>query len=700
MTFPEEFDMHRWLSYTVVLIGAAIGNDASAQNADAVVRNVTVIDVEAGKAVPAQTVVVAGGRIVAMHAGTGNGLTATTVIDGTGKFLIPGLFDAHVHLTPSVECFGPMLIANGVTCVRDTGAATDVIISLREQAAKGEIDSPDIVCTGAIIDGDPPVWPFSEPCDTPEEARAAVRKLNDAGVDQIKVYSLLAPEVYLAAIDEAHKVGLKVTGHIPNTVTLDEAIRAKQDCIEHMMGMEKLLSELSGDDDGERNPIWSNFEGFLKYDKVDKAKLRERLKVIREAGTTYCPTVVVMQGLASGAKDEAASDARMKYVPHTIRGFWSQPHYKGFGEWAGQAVPAMTALIGELHRAGIPLLVGTDLANPYVFAGEAVHQEMRNFQESGVPAIDVLRAATIVPAKFCGVDDRLGSIAPGKTASLVLLRASPLDDVSNVSQIEGVMLRGKWLDRAALDAMQAEVVEFVEASLPAENVAVKLEAPGEVVHRGRYHMKFMEFDAGVEDFIITRSDRGWHVRVHNQPQGGYQAPMLVGADFDESGNPISATWAQLTSKPVEAVYSIEGNKLTATAKIGGEAQDPQSLELPANALFSPPAYAAEFIIAKSLAMKPGETREFQAVSFGYPSWQASLLPYTITRHDDEKLALADGREITAQRSTSVMKMPIGEFTGETWLRGDGLMVKTVMKMPFGTFELVLDESGAKPSQSP
>ena len=688
------------LGIVTAMVTAVTASPSEAQQAGALVRNVTIIDVISGRAVPRQTVVVTGDTIWAVHTSDGQGLSADVMIDGTDRYLIPGLFDAHVHLTPSVECFGPMLIAHGVTCVRDTGAATDVIVALREQASNGEIDSPEIICTGAIIDGDPPVWPFSEPCDTPDEARAAVRKLHDAGVNQIKVYSLLAPEVYLAAIEEAHKAGLKVTGHIPNSVTLDEAINARQDCIEHMMGMEKLLDELAGQDDGERMPIWAGFEGFLKYDTVDKTKLRERLKTIHDAGTMYCPTLVVMQGVSRAAEEGAATDPRMKYVPQNLRGFWSQANYKAFGQWAGQAVSGMKSLIGELHRAGIPMMVGTDLANPYVFAGESVHQEMRNFHEAGMPAIDALRAATIVPATFCGVEDRLGSIAPGKTASLVLLNANPLDDISNVSRIDGVMLRGKWMDRAALDSMAAEVAKLVESSTPAETVAIVLEAPGEVVHRGRYRMKLGEFDAGFEEFIISRSDKGWHVRAHNQPEGGYQAPMLVGADFDLKGSPVGATWKQLTSAPVESTYTFEGKKLTAHAKRADEPLEPQTLALPDNALFSPPAYASEFLIARTLAMKPGETREFQAVSFGYPSWEASLAPYTIKRHEDTKLSLSDGREIAAQHYTSVLKTPMGEFNSETWLREDGLLARMVMKMPFGTFGLALEDSAAAAEPAP
>ena len=145
-------------------------------------------------------------------------------LNGVPLDLIPGLFDAHVHISASPETFGPMLLANGVTCVRDTGAPTEMIVAMREQASGPDSMLPQIICTGAIIDGDPPVWPFSQPCDEPEEARAAVRKLAEAGVDQIKVYSLLDKAVYEAAVSEAHTLGLKVTGHVPLKVTLEEAM--------------------------------------------------------------------------------------------------------------------------------------------------------------------------------------------------------------------------------------------------------------------------------------------------------------------------------------------------------------------------------------------------------------------------------------------------------------------------------------------
>src|SRR5688572_21401895 len=166
----------------------AAAAEPPAPPAPVVIRNVTIIDVEAGKALPPADVFLSGDRITAI--GQPPAERPETTIDGTGLFLIPGLFDAHVHYV-SPESYGPLMIANGVTFVRDLGGFTDQMLELRRQLNTGEILGPRMICTGAIIDGESPVWPFSEECKTEEDARAAVRKLKAAGVDQIKVYSKL-----------------------------------------------------------------------------------------------------------------------------------------------------------------------------------------------------------------------------------------------------------------------------------------------------------------------------------------------------------------------------------------------------------------------------------------------------------------------------------------------------------------------------
>ncbi|MCZ6597278.1 MAG: amidohydrolase family protein, partial [Planctomycetota bacterium] len=605
----------------------------------------------------------------------------------------PGLFDAHVHLTASVDTFAPMLVASGVTCVRDTGAPTDLILALRSRASGGGDVMPQIVCTGAIIDGDPPIWPFSEACDEPDEAREAVRKLAKAGVDQIKVYSLLDKEVYEAAVTEAHRLGLKVTGHIPAGVTVDEAIEAGQDCVEHLTGFEMTVGRLAGwsPDPGETSP-WAWFEAWSEYPKIEQDKLRAFAKKIAAAGMHQCPTLVVAQGISRAVNpEEANADPRMVYVPAGVRSFWSGPQYQAMGRGFSRARKHMQSMVGELHRAGVPLLVGTDLANPYVFAGFAVHEEMALFQEAGIPAADVLRAATIVPARFCGVADQLGTVTEGKVASLVLVRANPLDDVRNAAQIEGVFLRGRYFDRTALDGLLADAQKTAAASAPVQTAAIELDLPGEEIARGRYVMTFQQFDAGVEDFVITKDDDGYHVMVHSQPLGSPQPPFVLSMHADKDFNVRTAEYRVLKGDTFAATYAVCGATVTAEVRRGDGPAESQSMALGPDAILSGPANATEFLALGAAGLAVGESRAIKSVGFGFQGWRLQAADYTLTRGVDTTITLG-GHEVSARAYTSRLTTDWGDFNRETWTDPLGVVLKVVLRMPFGTLTVEREDA--------
>lgn len=680
-------------AFAAVLASAAFAQSPPAGTI-IVIDDVTLIDVENSRAIPHQTVTIAGERIERIDESTKAQIPeGAKIIAGKGLYLIPGLFDAHVHLTPSVETFAPMLLANGVTAVRDTGADTATIIDLRTQSHEPGSDLPWIICTGAIVDGDPPVWPFSEPCDTPDEARAAVRKLHEAGVDMIKVYSRLEPEVYRAAIEQAHALGIKATGHVPSAISLAEALAARQDCAEHLMGLDKLMVELSGQPDDSRQTIWPGLSGWLRLPDIDKTKLREALRPLAQAGMTQCPTLVVMRGMGAAADPATADkDERMAYVPTTLRGFWGGGSYGEFGKLAAALMPHMQTMVGELHRAGVPLMIGTDLANPYVFAGFSVHDEMKLFEGAGIPPIDVLRSATIIPARFCGVDDELGSVAPGKLASMVLLRSDPTADIDAVSAIQGVFVRGRHLDRAALDKMLTSVREFVSSAAPAQPAqGVDMNLAGELVARGRYVMKFNgQFDAGTEDFVITRDKAGYHVRANSQPMGGIQPPALVDFHVDSDFKFISARLQQLTAKPIVAEYSMNGDALLATPISGAGDAQPFEFKVPENGVVGAPVSACDFTLFGTLRdLKVDETRTLQAVSFGFGGWRIAAAHYAVTFRGESDFVMPDGATVKARHYVTKMSAQGMEINGETWIDERGVMLKSVLRAQFGMIETAL-----------
>lgn len=659
-----------------------------------IIRDVAIVDVEAGRIVRGRDVLIDGERIASiLPAGRpGMGAEGQVVIDGAGLYLMPGLFDAHVHLSADPEAYPPMLVAHGVTCVRDTGAATEMILDLRRRAAAGEILSPEIIATGAIIDGSPPVWPFSEACDTPEEARDAVRRLAEAGVDQIKVYSLLKPDVYAAAVEEAKRRGLTVTGHVPGSMTLQEAIRAGQDCIEHLDGIAGLIRELAGDGDG-RGGMFGPMTGWFQLDEVDRDELREALRPIAESGVMQCPTIVVISGIGSIAGGDALDDPRMRYISHSSRQFWTGPQYENFSRTAAEMVAPMLEVLGELHALGAPLMIGSDLANAFVFPGSSVHEEMAMFARAGVPAPDILRAATIVPARFCAVDDRLGTVEVGKVASLALVRGNPLDDITHAAEIEAVFLRGEYFDRAALDEMMEDVARLVESTEPTGDDDDLIGPLRDLaIHHGVYTLRYEQWDAGTEEFAIVRSQDGAStIHAHLRPVGGAQSPTYITTELDADGGFRRATWRQLTQVPVEAEYVVEDGAVIARAARDGEPLPEQRTPLPDRHFISPPTYIADYFVLPALGLAPGETRELQAAGFGFPDWRIALTPTTITREEDRRPPNADEAAPPAHVYMSVSTLPIGEFHATVWTdRETHLPLHIELRMPFGTIVATLE----------
>lgn len=651
------------------------------------ISNVNVVDVEKGTVLAGYDVLIAGDKIAQVVPHGGLKTTETPpIVEGRGLYLIPGLVESHAHYVDA-DTYGPLMIANGVTFVRDMGGPTEQNTKLRDRLNRGEVLGPEMVTTGALLDGDPPFWPFSIVCKTPEEGRAAVRTQVAAGVNEIKVYSRLKKDVYIAIVDEAHKHGLRAVGHVPIGVTLDEAMAAGQDEAEHLIGFGAVIGRLAGKPTAQPPTASEMSEaGWGLYPDVDKARLREYLAKVRASGMVQVPTLAVMKGMSRLTDPKAQQDPALQYVPVPLRGIWDSDNFKSGAAGAGTVLPYMQDLVGELHRAGVTLLCGTDLGGPYVVAGFSLHDEMAMFQDAGVPAADVLRSTTIVPLRTFGLSKRLGTVAEGKVASLVLLRVNPLEDIRNARQVEAVFLRGQYFDRARLDAMLADVRGAVKRSLPVEET-VELSLPGEVVARGRYAARFQTWDAGVEDFLITKDRDGYHLMAHNEPKGGFMTPFVVTVHVGPDFRFRSAEWRQLSTAQLKATYTAEAGRIKAEATQAGQPLPAQELPLPENAAVGAPAYANDFLLIGLARLEVGETKEFQSLSFGYPSWQLSSGPLVLTREPDARLARPEG-EVTARVYKSRIQTPAGEFNTTLWTDEGGVVLKSTLRMPFGTVEAV------------
>ena len=413
--------------------------DATATTA--VIRDVSVIDVVSGRVLPHMSVGIAGGRITAVIPADALRVpSGARVLDGRGRFLIPGLWDMHAHVLWSAAAMRtglPAYVANGVTGIRDMGGTLPVLAAFHASMQRDAPAWPRVVAAGAILDGPDPVQAdVSIGVADAAGARAAVDKLADAGVDFIKVYTLLPRDAYFATLDEAHRRGLPVAGHLPASVTVEEAVRGGQHSIEHL-----------------RDEI----EPFCH--PVDVQACARLAALFREHHTWQVPTLVVLRSKAMFDDPKLTDDPRLRYLPKSLRDEWSASRNAKIARGGDYAAGKRRQYADELWLTGffarehVPLLAGTDSDNADCYPGFSLHDELGLLVEAGLTPLDALRAATLWPSDYLGERDRMGGIAADQVADLVLLDANPLQDIAATRRINAVVLRGRVLDRNALDAM-------------------------------------------------------------------------------------------------------------------------------------------------------------------------------------------------------------------------------------------------------
>jgi hypothetical protein len=406
---------------------------------------VTVIDTVAGFGRPDTTVIVTGDRIV--EVGESDAVKvdeSARVVDGHGKFLLPGFWDMHVHVfnngdqdgTNSSEYFFPLLVANGVVGVRDMGTDPDDIAQARvwnQDIDAGRLVAPRVTVTSRIVDGEPPTWSNSLVARTADEGRAAVRTLKASGAKLIKVYWNLSRESYYAIADEARQQGIPFGGHVPRVVDPGEASDAGQRTIEHMDGIYPACAKREDPGANERAVLTG------VYDAERCEALAERL---RRNGTWLIPTSVVFW-------DASKADlvGRRRYAPPLA----GAPRRR-------EPPPPLVVSAHRTMRAVDLVLAGTDVSirRSALLPGFSLHDELALFVELGFTPSEALRAATVNPAKYAGMLDEFGTIEKNRRADLVLVDADPLADIFNASRISAVVLNGRLLDRLELDRLLAK----------------------------------------------------------------------------------------------------------------------------------------------------------------------------------------------------------------------------------------------------
>lgn len=429
------------------------------------ITHVTVIDVTGGPSRGDATVVIRANRIATIGSADSVSPPADAqVVDGRGKFLIPGLWDMHVHAAwrETADAVGELFVANGVTGVRDMWGDHDVIREWRERVAERDGRRPRLVAAGNLVDGPEPVWPNSIRVGNPDEARKVVREQQREGADFIKVYSHLPRDAYLAIADEAKRLGIPFAGHVTIAITAAEASDAGQRSIEHLTGVALGCSaaELAMLREVERTLAsrgWAAASalergaGALIDSAFDAARCQALAEKFVRNETWQVPTLTVRYNVTHLDDPALASDPRLRYIPQFVRQRWfdrAETIERGAARAAAQQAEYRreVVIVGLLFRAGVPILAGTDEQNPYCMPGFSLHDELARLVAAGLTPLAALQSATLNPARFLHATDSLGTVSEGKLADLVLLDGDPLADIHNVSRVAAVVVNGRLID--------------------------------------------------------------------------------------------------------------------------------------------------------------------------------------------------------------------------------------------------------------
>ena len=441
--------------------------------------NVNVIPMDRERVLPNQTVVIKNGFITEIRDAKKVKLPKAAVrVDGTGKYLIPGLIDMHTHLLSDSDEFpdsiGPdelrVMVANGVTTVRFM-IGTPELLALRSRSAKNEIEAPTIFVASPHLTGREQGNNFV--VNTPEEAREAVRKSKAAGYDFIKITTFIKAEAYEAAVDEAAKQNIRVVGHADSRfVGVERAWKAKQQ-IEHLDGYMELLLRADAPMKGSVSDLYIyNPENWKSFDYIDESKIPEIARKTVAANPYVNPTHHFMKNSFGRLRteEEIRQQPDFRFYPAKVQQQWLDFYKKNRFintvslEQRARWVQLREKLIKAIYDAGGRIMTGSDTPEFLWLYGFGMHHEMKALKDAGLSNYAVLEAATKNPSMFLGTIDEAGTIEKGKRADLILLNANPLDNISATENRAGVMLKGKWHTQPELNAWLDQAAQAISTS--------------------------------------------------------------------------------------------------------------------------------------------------------------------------------------------------------------------------------------------
>lgn len=456
---------------------------------DIIIKNVNIIDAKNGLQKD-MTVLVRGNRIGKIEKTNGinaKGTTAT-IIDGSGKYLLPGLWDAHVHLAFIKELTPAMFklfLAHGITSVRDTGGQLHLVLPEREKARKDPQNTPRVMVAGPLLDGVPTVYDGSTPnnphlgigAGTVEEAAKNAEEMLAAKVDLLKAYEMLTPEAFKTILGKGKAAGIPITGHVPLSMDVIEASNSGMSSMEHMRNLEfacatdweELLAKrkkMLFDGQAEiGSTLRRNIHTAQRSHAVANQDVERRakvLKVLADNETWQVPTMSIM--MAGAERFNVRPDWLKSFdlLPEPVRTNWKTNALKFAETPVTEATSAYAnwffEMVGHLKTANVDIMAGTDCPIFFLTPGYSLHEELALLVKGGLTPLEAIEAATTKPAEYFKMDKELGLVQEGMLADLLLLDANPLEDIRNTLKINAVVRDGKLHNRAALDALKANLM--------------------------------------------------------------------------------------------------------------------------------------------------------------------------------------------------------------------------------------------------
>ncbi len=641
------------------------------QPGDTVIADVSVVPMSSDGTLAHHTVVIRGDRIVAVAPRAAVVPGRAIVIDGAGKWLMPGLADMHVHTWRDGDL--TMFVAAGVTTIRNMWGI-EQHLTWRSQIARGERLGPTIVTAGPLVDGEPPDWPGSIVLANPDDADKIVVAQKAAGYDFLKPVSRLSPEAYRAFAAAGKRHGMVLSGHVPIAVGLEGVLAARQRSIEHLDG---YLSALVPP--GPPLPSIDDTQAWVGavLSRLDPARLPRLIEQTIAAGTWNCPTLIAydrtpeLHDLAALTRSATWSDL----LPAAVRARGASDvkavHYTAEDSARLRELNVQLArILAALAAAGAPILVGTDTGGAFVVPGEALHDEIELMVAAGVPRPRVLRAATADAWRYLDLPHEAGVVEVGARADLVLVASDPLTTPLPLVP-DGVMVRGRWLPHRELEARLADIAAHSAPPTDHWDGAPPLAVEGKPVEQARYDAAIAGTTVGQERLVVGAA-------------GGKR--MIVGQIVDFSnlnetsymiGTDTAAVAASHHTMKLELAGKIAAGALVVTGTdLGGKSVSLRA-PVPAGAFLSGPGIGGSLRLVEQLAgMKRGSKRTLTSLELGYfPAVSILSTRYDVARKPD-----TGGRRVFAVTVTQSG----ASFTEELVVDNGGFVVAQTLGAPINT----------------